>query len=295
MCIRDRNKTTFTYGENIDEKSVIKLTFGEDTPKSIKDAYESGLLKYQYTYYKWNGSSYEVIDKPVEIGNYYVEVTIDKYQSFGSVKGEKLEFSITQVEEIINEFIVSDITYGDDGISLTVQTPFGEKVVSLDTLGELGLTSNITFEYTSGGEVVGKTEYVYNPETGEFTVKGGSEYYPTEAGDYTVKVTVDGCDNYKGGFASDDFTINRKKLTADPAFNGKPEYVYSKDGNSVTVTGYDSEKMTFVFTAGGVIAEANTDANGDGAYYTVSGDCITLYFKNVVSDGYNITLSLIHI
>ena len=152
-----------------------------------------------------------VEEKPVLFPD-YVEVTIAEYQSFGSVKGEKLEFSITQVEEIINEFIVKDITYGDDGISLTVQTPFGEKVVSLDTLGELGLTSNITFEYTSGGEVVGKTEYVYNPETGEFTVKGGSEYYPTEAGDYTVKVTVDGCDNYKGGSASDDFTIKRKNL-----------------------------------------------------------------------------------
>ena len=286
------NKTTFTYGENIDEKSVIKLTFGEDTPKSIKDAYDSGLLEYQYTYYKWNGSSYEVIKKPVEIGNYYVEVTIDEYQSFGSVKGEKLEFSITQVEEIINEFIVKDITYGDDGISLTVQTPFGEKVVSLDTLGELGLTSNITFEYTSGGEVVGKTEYIYNPETGEFTVNGGSEYYPTEAGDYTVKVTVDGCDNYKGGSASDDFTINRKNLDSDPAFNGESEYVYSQGGQSLTITGYNSEKITFVFTAGGVTAEANTDANGDGAYYTVSGDCITLYFKNVLSDGYKITFTI---
>lgn len=283
---------SFDYGESIDEETVVKIDFS-GVPKTISDAYKAQELELTYTYYRWNGSSYEEIDKPVAAGSYYVAVTIGAYGSYGSVTGNYLEFTINKITNIISSFTAPDLTYGDAPQKPTLTTVFEDTSSAEGPLGSHGLTSTVTLEYTG-------TSYdgAFQPFTVTYTYTDGSwtksstlesVYYPYLAGEYSVTVTVDGNANYDKSTATDTFVIRRQSVANNPAYAIEDTYTYSADGHSITVSNYDPDKMSFVYSSGGT---EYTESDNNGAYYTISGSTVTFYFENVISDGYKIVFSV---
>ncbi len=283
---------SFDYGESIDEETVVEIDFS-GVPKTISDAYKAQELELTYTYYRWDGSSYEEIGKPVAAGSYYVTVTIEAYGSYGSVTGNYLEFTINKITKIISSFTAPDLTYGDDPQEPTLTTAFEDTSSAEGPLGSHGLTSTVTLEYTG-------TSYdgAFQPFTVTYTYTDGSwtnsstlesVYYPYLAGEYSVTVTVAGSANYGVSDATDAFVIRRQSVANDPAYDIEDTYTYSADGHSITVSNYDPDKMSFVYSSGGT---EYTGSDNNGAYYTISGSTVTFYFENVISDGYKIVFSV---
>lgn len=284
---------SFDYGESIDEETVVKIDFS-GVPKTISDAYNAQKLELTYTYYRWNGSSYEEIGKPVAAGSYYVALTIGAYGSYGSVTGGYLEFTINKITDIISSFDAPDLTYGDAEQEPKLTTAFDDTSSDGGPLGSHGLTSTVTLEYTG-------TSYdgAFQPFTVTYTYTDGGwtkssdapdgVFYPRLAGEYSVTVTVDGNANYDKSTATDTFVIRRQSVANNPAYAIEDTYTYSADGHSITVSNYDPDKMSFVYSSGGT---EYTESDNNGAYYTISGSTVTFYFENVISDGYKIVFSV---
>ena len=100
-----------------------------------------------------------------------------------------------------NNYIVSFT-----GANLTVNKASITPSVSLDgwTYGEAAKTPSVT-----GNTDNGAVTYTY-------AVKGSTDFsvtVPTNAGDYTVKATVAATNNYNGGEATADFTIDKAEIT----------------------------------------------------------------------------------
>ena len=284
---------SFDYGESIDEETVVEIDFS-DVPKTISDAYNAQKLTLTYTYYRWDGSSYKEIAKPVAAGSYYVAVTIEAYGSYGSVTGNYLEFTINKITNIISSFTAPDLTYGDAPQEPTLTTVFDDTSSDGGPLGSHGLTSTVTLVYTgtsNDGTFKSFTvTYEYNTDGGwtkSSTLEG--VYYPYLAGEYSVTVTVAENANYGVSTDSDEFVIRRQSVANDPAYAIEDTYTYSADGYSITVSNYDPDKMSFVYSSGGT---EYTESDNNGAYYTISGSTVTFYFENVISDGYKIVFSV---
>ena len=283
---------SFDYGESIDEETVVEIDFS-GVPKTISDAYNEQKLELTYTYYRWNGSSYEEIGKPVAAGSYYVTVTIGAYGSYGSVTGDYLEFTINKITDIISSFDAPDLTYGDAPQEPKLTTAFEDTSSAEGPLGSHGLTNNVTLVYTgtSNDDTFKPFTVTYTYNDGIWTKSSTLEgvYYPYLAGEYSVTVTVDGNANYDKSTATDTFVIRRQSVANNPAYAIEDTYTYSADGHSITVSNYDPDKMSFVYSSGGT---EYTESDNNGAYYTISGSTVTFYFENVISDGYKIVFSV---
>lgn len=283
---------SFDYGESINEETVVEIDFS-GVPKTISDAYKAQELKLTYTYYRWDGSSYVEIDKPVAAGSYYVAVTIGAYGSYGSVTGGYLEFTINKINNIISSFTAPDLTYGEAAQEPKLTTVFEDTSSDGGPLGSHGLTSNVTLEYTgtSNDGTFKSFTVTYTYNDGGWTMSSTLEgvYYPSLAGKYSVTVTVAGSNNYDVSDATDTFVIRRQSVANNPAYAIEDTYTYSADGHSITVSNYDPDKMSFVYSSGGT---EYTESDNNGAYYTISGSTVTFYFENVISDGYKIVFSV---
>lgn len=285
---------SFDYGESINEETVVKIDFS-GVPKTISDAYNAQKLTLTYTYYRWDGSSYEEIDKPVAAGSYYVTVTIGAYGSYGSVTGDYLEFTINKITDIISSFIAPDLTFGDAPQEPTLTTAFEDTSSAEGPLGSHGLTSTVTLVYTgtlNDGTFKSFTvTYEYNTDGGWTKSSDAPDgvFYPRLAGEYSVTVTVAENANYDVSTDSDEFVIRRQSVANNPAYAIEDTYTYSADGHSITVSNYDPDKMSFVYSSGGT---EYTESDNNGAYYTISGSTVTFYFENVISDGYKIVFSV---
>lgn len=240
---------SFDYGESIDEETVVEIDFS-GVPKTISDAYKAQELELTYTYYRWNGSSYEEIDKPVAAGSYYVTVTIGAYGSYGSVTGDYLEFTINKITDIISSFDAPDLTYGDAEQEPKLTTAFDDTSSDGGPLGSHGLTSNVTLVYTG-------TSYdgAFQPFTVTYTYTDGGwtkssdapdgVFYPRLAGEYSVTVTVAGNANYDESDATDTFVISKKALSAVITADDTPfEYNGSTQTYTPVVADADSELVT---------------------------------------------------
>lgn len=240
---------SFDYGESIDEETVVKIDFS-GVPKTISDAYNAQKLELTYTYYRWNGSSYEEIGKPVAAGSYYVALTIGAYGSYGSVTGGYLEFTINKITDIISSFDAPDLTYGDAEQEPKLTTAFDDTSSDGGPLGSHGLTSTVTLEYTG-------TSYdgAFQPFTVTYTYTDGGwtkssdapdgVFYPRLAGEYSVTVTVAGNANYDESDATDTFVISKKALSAVITADDTPfEYNGSTQTYTPVVADADSELVT---------------------------------------------------
>lgn len=240
---------SFDYGESIDEETVVEIDFS-GVPKTISDAYKAQELELTYTYYRWDGSSYEEIGKPVAAGSYYVTVTIEAYGSYGSVTGNYLEFTINKITKIISSFTAPDLTYGEAAKEPTLTTAFEDTSSDGGPLGSHGLTSNVTLVYTG-------TSYdgAFQPFTVTYTYTDGGwtkssdapdgVFYPRLAGEYSVTVTVAGNANYDESDATDTFVISKKALSAVITADDTPfEYNGSTQTYTPVVADADSELVT---------------------------------------------------
>lgn len=136
-----------------------------------------------------------------DVGNYYVTLTLETDNYRWETTGEKfvkLKYEIVQAEYSFS-FDVSDTVYNGAPVSVNApELPAGETGASV--------------EYLYTGKTNGGTSY-------------NSETAPTEAGSYTVRVTISGMKNYKDAEASAEFTIERAPIKVSITFKQQVEGV----------------------------------------------------------------------
>ena len=155
-----------------------------------------------------------------DVGNYYVTLTLVTHNYRWETTGDKtvtLNYEIVQAEYSFS-FDVSDTVYNGAPVSVNApELPAGEDEAS------------VTYYYTG-------------------TTNAGGEYSnseaPTEAGSYTLTVTISGMKNYKDAEASAEFTIERApikvSLTFKPQVDGGNGWVYGTTPKDIYELGESS-------------------------------------------------------
>ena len=106
-------------------------------------------------------------------------------------------------------------------------------------------------------------------ETVEYKVQGADDNtytatVPTNAGSYTVRVTIDATTNYNGGTASANFTISKKELSVIFALTYEDNGTQTVDGFDVE---YDGRTYTMTVTVTGLAtADASQQATVNAAF-----------------------------
>ena len=179
--------------------------------------------------------------------NYYVTLTLVTHNYRWETTGDKtvtLNYEIVQAEYSFS-FDVSDTVYNGAPVSVNApELPAGEDEAS------------VTYYYTG-------------------TTNAGVEYSnsdaPTEAGSYTVRVTISGMKNYKDAEASAEFTIERApikvSLTFKPQVDGGNGWVYGTAPKDIYELGESSNPGQ-----GGVTATYSTGSWSGSAIPTEVGE-----------------------
>lgn len=200
----------------IDSSSVVisDIDYGETANPSVSNNPGEGLVSYYYYGTAFDGSwqyqNYEsaTTTVPTKAGNYYVYAVIAESSNYSSYTTGVTTFQIRVAD---NTITAENYDYDYDEQNANAFRPTFSTHFTLET--------NYTIEYFSGQQSVGAT--TYNSQN----VAQGKEFFPTEAGEYRVVITVEGTDNYNEAEREIVLTINRKEV-AKPSLN-KTSFTYN--------------------------------------------------------------------
>lgn len=134
-----------------------------------------------------------------------------------------------------------------------------------------------------------------NSYSSDGTYQGTSEYYPINADTYTVRITVEGTDNYNTATRDITLNITRKPIDVNPSLDTS-NLVFSGSANqantqSKALSNYDETKMTFTFTSSD--GQNYSEQQTNGAYFVIEESTVTFYSTNVISNGnYTVRLTI---
>ena len=162
----------------------------------------------------------------------------------------------------------ASVTVGEAtaSVTYTIEKASIKPTVSLSgwTYGDAPKTPEVT-----GNSGSGTVTYAYKVKGAEDSTYAST--VPTNAGDYTVKATIDATNNYNGGEATADFTISRASITPTVSING---WTYGQTANTPLVggnTGGGTETITYAAKGGNdYSATVPTDAGNYTVKYTVA-------------------------
>ncbi|WP_050637131.1 leucine-rich repeat domain-containing protein [Candidatus Stoquefichus sp. SB1] len=157
--------------ETIDGKTYDGNDFNH--APAIKE--KTGTGNVTYTWEMKKGNDWEEIESiPKNAGEYRVTAILEADDNYKSAKSEPVEFEISQASNSWKKALsIDNWTYKEEAKEPSSEAKFGE----------------VTYTYSKKG----LNQY--------------STTVPTTAGDWTVRATVVGTDNYKGMEATKDFTI----------------------------------------------------------------------------------------
>ena len=197
---------TFTWEirkATIESSDVIisNINYGETLTPSVSA--NPGNAEVSYYYYgtsfdgTWQYQNYEnaVTIQPTSAGNYYVYAVIAESVNYSSYTTQVTTFRISVAN---NTITAENYEYDYDEQNVNAVRPSFSTHFTLET--------NYTVEYFSGEHSVGMT--IYNAQN----VAQGEEFFPTEAGEYRVVITVTGSENYYQCEEEIVLTINRKEV-----------------------------------------------------------------------------------
>lgn len=243
-----------------------------------------------FTWYKYNGSDYEVISNPPsEAGEYKVEVNVAEDNSFWAASAQKT-FTIEKNDTEFNNLIIdkSNITYGDtinvsftpiakatSGISLNSLSPKqaklyldGVEIASLDNINE---GQKATF-------IVSTTDHALFPKD----VFDGQSH--------TFMVKWGGDDNLNEGNASVNATLNKKDLTisANPY-----KIIYGDNLNisnlTVTYAGFINNEDKSVLS-GTLAFDTNYNLYDNIGNYTITPKGLSADYYNIIYKNATLTV-----
>lgn len=185
----------------------------------------------------------------INVGEYDVVLTLTdtkKYEWTTPDADDKakvtLKFAITKASNEITVLTVADRTYGEQAAEPTATAKFG------------------TPEFTYA-----------TSENGEYTAT-----VPSAVGEYWVKATVEGTDNYTAATKTAQFEIKKAAATVTTAPAAKAELVYNRNAQELVTAGYaDGGKLNYKLGENGTWSETiptATDAGDYKVYYKVVGD-----------------------
>ena len=220
-------------------------------------------------YYLATDTENELEKSITDVGNYVAKITVED-------KTASKSFSITQATPVVTVSL-EDWTYGEDA-----------KTPSLSGKPSYVDDDKITYEYKE------KTATAYPAEN--------ADVQPTDAGEYTVKVSIEGTDNYSIESSEDDFVINQ----AVPVYavNITPWAVgsYNADTNKPALTATSNAKdiviaandITFAYTEQGKDAYSAAVPTTAGKYTVKATVAETTNYKGgnatkdfIISDKYS--------
>ena len=161
-----------------------------------------------------------------------------------------------------------------DAGDYTASITLGDATASVAyTVNKVNISPSVSISGWTYGQAAGTPSVSGNTGSGTVTytyaAKGSTDFsaaVPTNAGDYTVKATIDATNNYNGGETTADFTISRASITPTVSING---WTYGQTANTPLVggnTGGGTETITYA-VRGSTDFSATVPANaGD---YTV--------------------------
>ena len=210
---------TFTWEirkATIESSDVIisSINYGETLAPSVSA--NPGNAEVSYYYYgtsfdgTWQYQNYEnaVTTQPTSAGNYYVYAVIAESLNYSSYTTQVTTFKINIAN---NTITAENYEYDYDEQNINAVRPSFSTYFTLET--------NYTVEYFSGEQSVGIT--TYNAQN----VAQGEEFFPTEAGEYRVVITVSRSENYYQSEKEIVLTINRKEV-AKPTLS-KTSFTYN--------------------------------------------------------------------
>ena len=200
-------------------------TYGEtaNTP-SVTGNTGNGTVTYEYKVKDADDNTYTTT-VPIIAGNYTIRATITATANYSGKQVTK-DFTISRAT-ITPIVTIANWTYGDVANAPTVT----------------GNTENgtVTYEY----KLKDAADNTYTTTV------------PTDAGHYTLRAAIAGTTNYKGNYATTNFSINKATFTPTVSMTG---WTYGDDANAPEVTGNTS--------SGAVTYEYKLTSAADATYTT---------------------------
>ena len=201
-------------------------------------------------------------DYDVSNANITVEMTIERAEAFIDVSGVQTQYTYTGALQRVDSGAV--LSHGESALvysnnTFTTVSEGDGKVVSVDaamscnykaahaevtiTVAKAAISPAVTirgwtYDQSANGYTVtgnpggGAIEAVYGGTTNAGAAFGGGQA-PTEAGSYTLTVTVAETENYLGGSASTSFTVARAALHVSVSIEG---WAFGESPNGYTVS-----------------------------------------------------------
>ena len=215
----------------------LNVTYGTAVPDVSIDKHGSTGATTVYYYTDEDCTVGETTTKPTAVGSYWVKVKMAADTNYGADESNVLAFTISRAN-ITPSVSIEDWTYGDMASTPSV----------------------------SGNSGSGAVTYQYKVKDADDSTYTSTA--PENAGDYTIKATVEETTNYNSGSATADFKINPKSVT-ESMIGSVDSQIYTGSEIKPEPTVTDGSALTkgthFTYTY-----INNTDA-GTNATVTING------------------------
>lgn len=216
---------------------------------------------------------------PTSVGEYRVYAYIPAGGNYSDTTTTDTLFYIRISDNTLN---AEDYTWQYDEENINKTNP------SFTT--KFDLQTNYSVAYYQGENLIGSNDYSYDG-----TFLGEEEYFPINVGLYTVRIVVEGTENYNDGTIDINLTITRKPIDISPNLD-ETALTYQGSGQESVVrekvlSSFDASRMSFVFSSTDDVVYSTEEKNG--AYYEIDENSISFFVTNVIENGgYVVTLSI---